>query len=839
MRFSPLVPTQPLPSTPLTGPTWFLRRMDRSGAMPARFSFLRFSLKKLDSFEHVRVEERMAFISGLYSAAVCKNPVLLRDHLVRFTLSTITRIVTGHKYYTNESELRKADGHSIPFKKLQEFLDDWFLLGGVINLGDWIPWLSCFDLQGYVKKMKAFRDEYSKFLDYVIEDHRAMMKAADDKNFVPKDIVDVFLQIADDPTLDAEEALTRDRLRGLIHDMLAGSTDTTATSVEWVFQELFRKPWIIEKAKEELDRVIGRERWVEEKDLSQLPYIEAIVKETLRLHPVATLLPPHYSMEDCKVGGYEVPKGTVVFINVWSIGRYSKYWDKANEFLPERFLERDIDITGQNFGVLPFGSGRRKCPGYSLGLKALPWLLAIAFLFKISTIYQRRKAKTPPGPRPWPIIGNLNLLGSTPHQSLHSLSQKYGELMLLKFGSKPVIVASSPETAKLFLKTHDAVFASRPATAAAHHTFNRSDMTWSPYGPFWRHARKILLSQVFAPTKLDSFEYVRVEERTTLISRLYDAVGTKKPVLLRDHLVRFTLSTITRLVTGNKYFSNDWELGKPEGYYSIPFKKLLGFLDEWFLLSGVINLGDWVPWLSGLDLQGYVKKMKAFREEYEKFLNYVIDDHMAMMKGDENFVPKDMVDVFLQIADDPNLEPWIIEKAIEELNRVIGRERWVEEKDFSQLPYIDAIIKETFRLHPICTLVPPHYSIEDCIVAGYEVPKGTTVLINVWSIGRNPKYWDNANEFRPERFLEKDVDIKGQDFTLLPFGAGRRRCPGYSLGMKIVRTTLANLLHGFNWKLAGDLRPKDISMEEVYGLTTHPKSPLSYIIEPRLPTHLY
>nr|GMD60759.1 flavonoid 3'-monooxygenase-like [Ipomoea batatas] len=288
---------------------------------------------------------------------------------------------------------------------------------------------------------------------------------------------------------------------------------------------------------------------------------------------------------------------------------------------------------------------------FSWVFHVLPWLLiAIAFLFKVSTTHQRGKPKTPPGPRPWPIIGNLNLLGSTPHKSLHSLSQKYGDLMLLKFGSKPVLVASSPETAKLFLKTHDAVFASRPHTAAAEYTFNRSDVVFAPHGPFWRHARKILLSEVFSLKKLDSFEHVRVEERMAFISGLYSAAVCKKPVLLRDHLVRFTLSTITRIVTGHKYYTN-------EGYYSIPFKKLLGFLDEWFLLSGVINLGDWVPWLSGFDLQGYVKKMRAFREEYEKFLNYVIEDHMAMMKGDENFVPKDMVDVFLQIADDPNLEP--------------------------------------------------------------------------------------------------------------------------------------------------------------------------------------
>ncbi|XP_019151950.1 PREDICTED: cytochrome P450 98A2-like [Ipomoea nil] len=184
-------------------------------------------------------------------------------------------------------------------------------------------------------------------------------------------------------------------------------------------------------------------------------------------------------------------------------------------------------------------------------------------------------------------------------------------------------------------------------------------------------------------------------------------------------------------------------------------------------------------------------------------------------------------------------KPLIIKKAMEELDRVIGRERWVEERDFSQLPYMEAIIKEKFRLHPLCTLLPPHYSMEDCNVAGYEVPSGTTVLVNAWSIGRNPKYWDKADEFFPERFLERDADINRQDFALLPFGSGRRRCPGYSLGMKVVRTTLANLLHGFKWKLEEDMRLEDISMEEVYGLTTHPKFPLSFNIEPRLPTHLY
>ncbi|XP_047266379.1 cytochrome P450 71A1 isoform X2 [Capsicum annuum] len=419
------------------------------------------------------------------------------------------------------------------------------------------------------------------------------------------------------------------------------------------------------------------------------------------------------------------------------------------------------------------------------------WLIALAFLTKK---FNHPKRKLPPGPRPWPIIGNLNLLGSLPHESLHHLSLKYGDLMLLKFGSKPVLIASSPEMAKEILKTHDAIFASRPALAAGKYTsFNYSDITWAPYGAYWRHARKIYLTEM---------------------------------------------------------------------------------LDEWFFFGGAINLGDWVPWLSWFDLQGYVKRMKELGKNWTEFYKYVIEDHKSKRQTKKDFIPKDMIDVLLHLADNPNLQmkltadnlmglmhnfitggtdtsaatiewgfqellriPNIIEKAHQELDRAIGKERWVEEKDFSQLPYIDAIIKETFRLHPLCALLPPHYSTEDCTVAGYDIPKGTAAYINAWSIGRNSKYWDRPEEFIPERFIENNIDMKGQNFSLLPFGSGRRRCPGYNFGIKVVRATMADLLHGFNWKLAGNL--EDISMEEIYGLTTHPKRPISMIMEPRLPLHLY
>nr|XP_027085781.1 cytochrome P450 71A1-like [Coffea arabica] len=502
-------------------------------------------------------------------------------------------------------------------------------------------------------------------------------------------------------------------------------------------------------------------------------------------------------------------------------------------------------------------------------LLAFAGIVSLAFLLKLST-HKRLKLNHPPGPKPWPIIGNLNLLGSIPHQSLHLLSQKYGAIMQLKFGSSPVVVASSPEMAKEFLQTHDVNFASRPATAAGKYTsYNCSDMTWAPYGPFWRQARKLYLTQIFNPKRLDFFESIRIEERRAFISRLYALSG--KPVVMRDHLMRLTLSSACQMVLSNKYFAQS------EGDGSlVTFEEFQEMIDTWFWLGGVFNIGDWIPWLDRFDLQGYIKQMKELYKKFDRFHNHVLDDHQARRKTEKDFIPKDMVDILLQYAEDPDLQvkltrdqikgliqdllaggtdtsattvewamnellkhPRLIRKAAEELDRVIGKDKWVEEADFSKLPFLEAIIKETLRLHPLATLLAPRYAIEDCTVAGYHIAKGTTVFINTWSIGRNSKYWDSPEEFIPERFLEKDIDMKGQNFALLPFGSGRRRCPGYNLGIKLVRSTLANLLHGFNWKLPHGMKPEEICMEELYGLTTHPRISLAMIPEPRLPVNLY
>lgn len=184
-------------------------------------------------------------------------------------------------------------------------------------------------------------------------------------------------------------------------------------------------------------------------------------------------------------------------------------------------------------------------------------------------------------------------------------------------------------------------------------------------------------------------------------------------------------------------------------------------------------------------------------------------------------------------------QPHLFEEAWEELDRVIGRDRWVQEKDTASLPFIDAIMKETMRLHPVAPMLVPRMAREDVQIDGYDVPEGTLVLVNVWTIGRDATVWGDPDVFRPERFLGKEIDVKGQDFELLPFGSGRRMCPGYSLGTKVIQMTLANLLHGFRWKLLDGTSPEELNMEEIWGLSTPRKFPLVTVPELRLPAHVY
>ncbi|KAK8543770.1 hypothetical protein V6N13_025938 [Hibiscus sabdariffa] len=306
-------------------------------------------------------------------------------------------------------------------------------------------------------------------------------------------------------------------------------------------------------------------------------------------------------------------------------------------------------------------------------------LASLAFLSGIFIRRRGKQLKFPPGPKPWPIIGNLNLIGSLPHQSLHKLSQRYGQLMHLKFGSYPVLVASSAEMAKEFLKSHDQIFATRPPHAAGKYvTYNYSDMLWAPYGPHWRQGRKICQNEIFSSKRLESLEYILVQEMSAFVSRLYGLSG--KPVVLKEHLSSLSLSVMCRMVLGKNHFSvsgND-QLGSNS---ILSLQEMLEILDEFFFLIGVFNVGDWIPWLNFLDLQGNIKRMKALKKKLDRFHDHVFDEHKRKKKGlGKDFVAQDMVDILLQLADDPDLDVKLTYDALRGLTLMSKIEEGVKEK---------------------------------------------------------------------------------------------------------------------------------------------------------------
>ncbi|XP_066387914.1 trimethyltridecatetraene synthase-like [Miscanthus floridulus] len=488
----------------------------------------------------------------------------------------------------------------------------------------------------------------------------------------------------------------------------------------------------------------------------------------------------------------------------------------------------------------------------------------------------KRKLNLPPGPRPWPVIGNLNLIGALPHRSVHELSKRYGPLMSLRFGSFPVVVGSSVDAARSILKTHDLAFIDRPRMASGRYTgYNYSDVLWAPYGAYWRQARRLWKTEIFSARRLRSQEHVRDEELQAMLHDLYvhgtSAAGAGRVVVLLDHLLMVNLNAISRMVLGKKYVVNE------TGSATTP-DEFKWMVDEFFFLSGALNIGDMIPWLSWLDPQ--IRRIKRLGKMFDRFLEHVVIEHIDQRRRrreGEEFAAMDMLDLLLELADDPDLEvpiqrdgvkgftldlivggtdtssvtiewamsellrkPDVLTKATEELDRVIGRERLVTEGDITKLPYMQAIVKETMRLHPVTPLLAPRLSREDASVDGYDIPTGTLVFVNVWAIGRDPAVWgDASDEFRPERFVGSSLDVKGQDFELLPFGSGRRMCPGIGLGLKMVQVILANLVHGFAWRLPDGMAKEELSMEEKFGLSMPRLIPLQAVAEPRLPAHLY
>ncbi|GLU08742.1 hypothetical protein SLE2022_256340 [Rubroshorea leprosula] len=462
--------------------------------------------------------------------------------------------------------------------------------------------------------------------------------------------------------------------------------------------------------------------------------------------------------------------------------------------------------------------------------------------------------KLPPSPPKLPIIGNLHQIGNLPHQSLQNLSKEHGPILLLQLGSIETLVVSSADAAKDVLKTHDLDCCSRsPSPGPKWLSYNCLDITFSPYGDYWKEMKALFISELVSMKRVKSFAYAREAEIDKLINTLTQNSHT--PVNLNEKLYGLAGGIIGTVAFGKIYGTNQFK--SEEFYYvlSEAMEMLAGFAAEDFFPS----VGRLVDVLTGLK----ARRQKSFRR-LDAFLESVVEQHLDPTRPEsehENLVDvlirllkkqsasfsftKDhvkaiLLDAFLGGINTSSVtmlwamselikNPRAMKKVQIEIRSSVGKKGKVEAEDVAKLKYLKMVVKETFRLHPPIPLLIPHETVRQCRIAGFDVFPKTRIFVNVWAIGRDPNSWENPNEFYPERFEDNDIDFKGSNYELLPFGAGRRICPGLAMGTTNVEYALANLLYWFDWELPGGMRKEDFSMEEEGGLVCQRKTPLCLV----------
>ncbi|CAL4953912.1 unnamed protein product [Urochloa decumbens] len=465
--------------------------------------------------------------------------------------------------------------------------------------------------------------------------------------------------------------------------------------------------------------------------------------------------------------------------------------------------------------------------------KLLAGLFASVVVAILVSKLRGRKLRLPPGPVPVPIFGNWLQVGDDlNHRNLAALARRFGDIFLLRMGQRNLVVVSSPPLAREVLHTQGVEFGSRTRNVVFDiFTGDGQDMVFTVYGDHWRKMRRIMTVPFFTNKVVQQHRAGWEAEAAAVVDAVRaDPDAVTGGVVLRRRLQLMMYNNMYRIMFGRRFESLDDPL-------FLRLRELNGERSR-LAQSFEYNYGDFIPILRPF-LRGYLRICKEVKETRLKlFKDFFLEERkkLASTKAMDNNGLKCAIDHILEaqqkgeinednvlyIIENINVAAiettlWSIEWAIaelvnhpeiqqklrQELDTVLGPGHQVTEPDTHRLPYLQAVIKETLRLRMAIPLLVPHMNLHDAKLGGYDIPAESKVLVNAWYLANNPDSWRKPEEFRPERFLEeeKHVEANGNDFRYLPFGVGRRSCPGIILALPILGITIGRLVQNF------ELRP--------------------------------
>ncbi|KAL5562153.1 hypothetical protein UlMin_031900 [Ulmus minor] len=515
-------------------------------------------------------------------------------------------------------------------------------------------------------------------------------------------------------------------------------------------------------------------------------------------------------------------------------------------------------------------------------------LLAVAGLLVFISLYLWRVIKTginknkgmfaPEPPGALPFIGHLlQLSNKIPlFRTLADMADKHGPIFIFRLGIHRMLVISNYEAVKECFTTNDIIFASRPkSTHGIHLGYNFAAFGFASYGPYWRSIRKLTMIELLSSRRLETLKHVQVSEIDTFIKDLFTIYKNNgcspAKVVISEWIEHLTLNTITQMIAGKRYFESNID-----GEIDEEAQRIGRLIKEFMLISGGFVISDLIPVPKWFDLQGNEKSMKRIGKEIDNLIGSWVEEHSRRrQEGTESNNKQDFIDVMLSLIEESSVHgftretiikatvttliiagadttainlTWVLsllvnnkntlKRAKEELDQIVGKQRWVEDSDIKNLVYLQAIVKETLRLYPPGPLGVPHEATEDCEVCGYQIQKGTRLMVNLWKLHRDPCVWDDPEAFFPERFLtsQTGIDASGQHFEFIPFGSGRRSCPGMGFALQVTHLTLARLLQGFEVETPLE---SPVDMTEGLGITMPRATELEVLVTPRLPLEFY